>query len=107
MDWPLIRTELDLRTSRASGAGGQHVNKTETRVEVVFDVLGSQAFSEREKRNLKHHLGKRLDAQGRLAVVDQSGRSQHTNRKRALARLKQLLERGRRPIPKKHVGKPF
>lgn len=107
MNWKKIREELDLRTSRSSGAGGQHVNKTESRVELVLDVLGSDAFTDREKTNLKYHLKKKLDDQGRLSVVDQSGRSQHTNRKRALARLKETLERGRRPIPKKHVGKAF
>jgi len=79
MNWPKIREELELRTSRSSGAGGQHVNKTESRV----------------------------DANGRISVVDQSGRSQHTNRKRALLRLKEMLERGSRPIPKPHKGKAF
>lgn len=107
MDWSKIREEAEFRTSRASGAGGQHVNKTETRVEIVLDVLASEAFTDREKRNLKHHLGRKIDANGRVSIVDQSGRSQHTNRKRALARLKELLERGRRPIPKPHVGKAF
>jgi ribosome-associated protein len=107
MNWPKVREELEMRTSRSSGAGGQHVNKTESRVELVFDVLSSEAFSEREKRSLKYHLGRKMDASGRISVVDQSGRSQHTNRKRALARLKEMLERGRRPIPKVHKGKPF
>jgi len=107
MNWPRIREQIELRTSRSSGAGGQHVNKTESRVELVLDVLASDAFSSREKTNLKHHLRHQLDNHGRLSVVDQSGRSQHTNRKRALARLKEMLERGRRPIPKKHVGKAF
>jgi len=107
MNWPKVREEIELRTSRSSGAGGQHVNKTESRVELVFNVMESDAFTAREKRNLEHHLGRKIDASGRVSVVDQSGRSQHTNRKRALARLKEILERGRRPIPKIHKGKPF
>lgn len=107
MNWPKIREELELRTSRSSGAGGQHVNKTESRVELLLDVEASESFTEREHRNLKHHLAKQLDANGRISVVDQSGRSQHTNRKRALLRLKEILERGTRPIPKPHKGRAF
>ncbi|TXF91787.1 aminoacyl-tRNA hydrolase [Neolewinella aurantiaca] len=107
MNWPKIREEIELRTSRSSGAGGQHVNKTESRVELVLDLLASEAFSERELKNLRYHLAKQLDANGRISIVDQSGRSQHTNRKRALLRLKEMLERGARPIPKPHKGKAF
>jgi|AntRauTorckE5430_2_1112549.scaffolds.fasta_scaffold00803_10 ribosome-associated protein len=107
MNWPKIREELELRTSRSSGAGGQHVNKTESRVELVLDVGASGGFTERESKNLKHHLAKQLDTNGRISVVDQPGRSQHTNRKRALLRLKEMLERGTRPIPKPHKGKAF
>ena len=107
MNWPKIREELALRTSRSSGAGGQHVNKTESRVELVFDLEASEGLTDRERKNLRHHLAKQLDANGRISVVDQSGRSQHTNRKRALLRLKQLLERGARHIPKPHKGKAF
>lgn len=107
MNWPKIREELELRTSRSSGAGGQHVNKTESRVELVFDLEASEGLSDRERKNLRHHLEKQLDANGRISVIDQSGRSQHTNRKRALLRLKEMLERGSRPIPKPHRGKAF
>lgn len=107
MNWPKIREELELRTSRSSGAGGQHVNKTESRVELVLDLEASEGFNERELKNIRHHLAKQLDANGRISVIDQSGRSQHTNRKRALLRLKEMLERGARPIPKPHKGKAF
>jgi ribosome-associated protein len=107
MNWPKIREELELRTSRSSGAGGQHVNKTESRVELVLDLEASEGFTDWERKNLKYHLAKQLDANGRISVIDQSGRSQHTNRKRALAKLKEMLERGARPIPKPHKGKAF
>lgn len=107
MDWSKIQDELLFRTSRSSGAGGQHVNKTETRVEVIFHPASSQGLSEREKQNLSHHLGHKLDSAGNLSVVDQSGRSQHTNRKRALARMQETIERGKRPLPKPRAKKPF
>ncbi len=107
MNWEIIERELELRTSRSSGAGGQHVNKTESRVELVCDVDNSQGLSRRERDNLRFHLGNRLDGQGRLSVTDQSDRSQHTNRRRALASMRQLLERGIRNPPKKRKAGAF
>ncbi|OAV45537.1 alternative ribosome rescue aminoacyl-tRNA hydrolase ArfB [Lewinella sp. 4G2] len=107
MDWPLIQQELTFRTSRSSGAGGQHVNKTETRVELVFNLDESQGLNHREKKNLRHHLKRKIDANGIISVVDQSGRSQHGNKVKALKRLKEMLSLSGRPIPKKHVGKSF
>ncbi|WP_371930976.1 alternative ribosome rescue aminoacyl-tRNA hydrolase ArfB [Lewinella sp. JB7] len=107
MNWEVIERELELRTSRSSGAGGQHVNKTESRVEIVLDVDASQGLSRREKDNVRFHLGNRLDGRGRLSVTDQSDRSQHTNRRRALDGLRQLLERGIRNPPKKRKAGAF
>lgn len=107
MNWETIERELTMRTSRSSGAGGQHVNKTESRVELVLDVRNSQGLSRRERDNLRFHLGNRMDGQDRLSVTDQSDRSQHTNRKRALGALRQLLERGIRNPPKKRKAGSF
>ena len=107
MNWDIIERELELRTSRSSGAGGQHVNKTESRVELVLDVDGSKGLSRRERDNIRFWFGNRLDGQGRLSVTDQSGRSQHANRRSALAAMRQLLERGIRNPPKKRKAGSF
>jgi len=107
MNWPLLQEELTLRTSRSSGAGGQHVNKTESRVELLFDLQQSQALSRREKRQLRYHLGRKLSPSGMLSVVDQSGRSQHANRKSALQRLRNLLDQHNLPIPKPRRATAF
>lgn len=107
MNWEIIERELDLRTSRSSGAGGQHVNKTESRVELVFDINSSHGLSRRERDNLHFHLGNRIDSRGRLSVTDQSGRSQHANRKTALIAMRRLLERGVRNPPKKRKAGAF
>lgn len=96
-----------MRTSRSSGAGGQHVNKTETRVEILFDLRNTTALNSREKKNIRYHNKRKIDKNGLVSIIDQSGRSQHTNKTRAMRRLKELVSDGSKPIPKKHVGKAF
>lgn len=89
--------EIELRTSRSSGPGGQHAQKTETRVEAVFDVESSQALSDAQKRRVTARIGPVARAQA------QDERSQWRNRELALERLAALLragvrvERKRRP----------
>lgn len=86
--------EVELRTSRSSGPGGQHANVTDSRVEAVFDVEASQALSETQRARVLERLGPRVTA------VAQDGRSQLRNRELALDRLAAKLEdalRVRRP----------
>ena len=93
----LPSSELELRYSRSSGPGGQHAQKSETRVEAVFDVAGSTALSEAQKRRVIAKAGPVLRA------VAQDERSQLRNRELAVERvveqLRQALrvERPRRP----------
>jgi len=91
------RSEIALRTSRSSGPGGQHAQKTETRVEASFDVLESSALSEAQKRRVVAKAGPVLRS------IAQDARSQHRNRELAIERLVLVLhealrvERRRRP----------
>ena len=78
--------EVEIRTSRSSGPGGQHANVTESRVEAVFDVCASTALSEEQKRRILARAGPRVVA------VAQDGRSQTRNRELALERLRRRLE---------------
>jgi ribosome-associated protein len=73
--------EVELRTSRSSGPGGQHANVTASRVEAVFDVLGSETLSEEQKARVSARLGPRVTA------AAQDTRSQARNRELALERL--------------------
>jgi ribosome-associated protein len=80
-DLAIPLTEIELRTSRSSGPGGQHANVTASRVEAVFDVQASGALSEAQKARIAARLGPRVTA------TAQDTRSQQRNRDLALERL--------------------
>lgn len=86
--------EVSMRATRSSGPGGQHVNTSSTRIEVVFDIAGSPSLSEVQRARLLEKLAPRLHGEGTLRVVAQSERSQLQNREAAIARLATILRRG-------------
>ncbi|HEY2824033.1 MAG TPA: alternative ribosome rescue aminoacyl-tRNA hydrolase ArfB [Gemmatimonadales bacterium] len=83
--------EVDLRFSRASGPGGQHVNKTSTRVEALWNVKTTSALSDEQRARVLTRLANRVDAEGFLRIVAQDFRSQLRNRTAALERLGELI----------------
>jgi ribosome-associated protein len=89
--------EIEIRVSRSSGPGGQHAQKSSTRVEVVFDVEASETLSERQKRRVVERAGPVLRA------VAQDERSQLRNRdlavERLVEKLRQALAVPRRRVP--------
>jgi len=90
-------SEIELRTSRSSGPGGQHAQKTETRVEAVFDVEASSALTATQKRRVVAKAGPVLRA------VAQDERSQARNRELAVERLAETLRQALR-VPRKRVA---
>ena len=91
---PTVRiplAELRYRASRSSGPGGQHVNTSSTRIEVVWDVAGSAAVSEVERARLLTRLSSRLDSAGRLRLVSGEFRSQLRNRDAVTERLRSVV----------------
>ena len=94
--------ELTFQTSRASGPGGQNVNKVESRVELRWHLQNSQVLSDLQKQLLLEKLAARLTADGLLLVTAQDDRSQLRNRELALARFYELLQKSiRRPKPRR------
>jgi ribosome-associated protein len=87
------RAELGVRATRASGAGGQHVNKTSTRVEITWNVSSSQVLSDEDRARLVTRLASRLSDDGDLRVVASDTRSQLQNRELAETRLADLVRR--------------
>jgi ribosome-associated protein len=83
--------EIQERFVRASGPGGQHVNKTSTAVELRFDVRGSPSLPDEVKQRLERLAGSRLTLDGVLVLFAQGARSQEMNRRAAKARLIELI----------------
>jgi ribosome-associated protein len=83
--------ELQEKAARASGPGGQHVNKTSTAVELRFDVRGSPSLSDEVKARLEKLAGTRLTQDGVLVLFAQGSRSQEMNRQEIRARLGELI----------------
>ena len=87
------RSELDVRVSRSSGAGGQHVNKTSSRVEIFWNITGSRALTDEQRTLLLDKLSSRLTTEGSIRVVASDMRSQSRNRELAEERLGELVRR--------------
>ena len=94
-------SELEVRVSRSSGAGGQHVNKTASRVELVWNIDSSSVLSEDQRSLLRNQLSSRLSSEGSIRVVSSETRSQHRNRERAEARLADLIRKALTPRKKR------
>src|SRR5215475_6258254 len=94
------RTELRYRATRAGGPGGQHVNTSSTRIELLWDLAGSKAVTDEERDRIREKLAARLDSDGMVRVVASDRRSQQQNRQAADERLA-ALDRHALHVPKR------
>ena len=87
-----IIKELNFKAITSSGAGGQHVNKVSSKIELTFDLENSHALSDREKEFLKTKLSSKLTKDNNLILFCDETRSQHRNKDLAIKRFLDVLK---------------
>lgn len=87
-----IIKELKFKAIRSSGAGGQHVNKTSSKIELTFDLENSLSLSDSEKELLKIKLSSKLTKENTLVLFSEETRSQHRNKEIAIKRFLSLMK---------------
>jgi ribosome-associated protein len=93
--------ELDVKATRASGAGGQHVNKTSSRIEITWNIVNSHGLTDEQRQILLDRLASRISTDGNVRVVASESRSQKQNRDRAEIRLADLIRKALTPRKKR------
>lgn len=89
-----IYKELQFKAVRSSGAGGQHVNKVSSKVELSFDIPNSVSISEEEKELLLKTLSSRVTKNGVLQLSSSESRSQHSNKEIVIKRFFEIVNVG-------------
>ena len=100
------RTEIQYRASRAGGPGGQHVNTSSTRIELLWYLGSSIAINDEQLERIRAKLAARLDSDGMVRVVAADRRSQGQNKQAADERLAALVKHALHVPKKRKVTKP-
>lgn len=93
MNVELLKREMQYRTARSGGSGGQNVNKVETKVEIIWDINASQVFNDADKALIFNKLENQINKEGLLQVVNQTERSQLGNKQLAEKKMIRLIEK--------------
>lgn len=106
MEIDILLRELKFKAIRSSGPGGQHVNKTASKIELNFHIESSEAFSNAEKERLSRKLKSRISQEGVISLQCGETRSQHRNKKITIERLLTLLKENLKVAKARKKTKP-
>lgn len=106
MNTEILISELSFKAVRSSGPGGQHVNKTASKVEVSVNLDASNALSEREKERIRLKLSSKVSSEGIIMLQCGETRSQHRNKAIVIERLIQLLQKNLKVAKPRKKTKP-
>lgn len=101
-----LHKEVNYKTSRSSGAGGQNVNKVSTKVLLLFNVENSRALNKKEKEIINNKLSNRINSEGFLQLQCDETRSQLKNKEIVFSRLVAMLQEVLKPVKKRKPSKP-
>lgn len=102
----LPAAELSFTASRSSGPGGQHVNTSDTRIQVRWNLENTTAMTEAQKNNLRRALQSRLTSEGDLILASDRHRSQKRNREEVIQRLAALIRENLEPPKPRRKSRP-
>ena len=106
MDTHELIKELKFKAIRSSGAGGQHVNKVSSKIELTFNLADSNELSERQKEILFKKLANRLTKENVLILFSDETRSQHRNKELVIKRFLVLIKQGLQKPKIRRATKP-
>ncbi|MEW7289844.1 alternative ribosome rescue aminoacyl-tRNA hydrolase ArfB [Aquimarina sp. 2304DJ70-9] len=106
MNTSVILNELKFKAVRSSGAGGQHVNKVSSKIELSFDVMNSVGLTDDEKLIITQKLSSRITKSGALLLQCGDSRSQHRNKELVIKRLLDILKANLYVPKKRKATKP-
>ncbi len=99
--------EMEFKTSRSSGKGGQHVNKVETKVELRFDIDHSTILTDAEKQRIKKNLYNKINKEGILQITSEKEASQTMNKQETIEKFYTLMEKAlQKPKKRKPTRRP-
>lgn len=106
LDLPSILKQIQFKTSRSGGKGGQHVNKVETKVALLFSIDACEFLDENQKAQIHKKAAGKINSEGVLHVICQSERSQLANKEKAIKEFIGILKEALKPVKVRKATKP-